>query len=71
MRMAFKKGQKVLIQVDLLAIGGTVEANTKNGREITGYFFSISLYFLNGKERLLEFSENYISLASYHQNSPN
>lgn len=66
---AFIKGQKVLIHDDLLATGGTVEATSlliqKMSGEIAGFSFLISLDFLNGKERLLKFSENNISLASY------
>jgi adenine phosphoribosyltransferase len=66
---AFLAGQKVLIHDDLLATGGTVEATSllieKMNGEIAGFSFLISLDFLNGKERLLKFSENNISLASY------
>ncbi|MBD3748127.1 MAG: adenine phosphoribosyltransferase [Sphingobacteriales bacterium] len=66
---AFKPGQKVLIHDDLLATGGTVEASSlliqKLKGEIAGFSFLISLDFLNGKERLKNFSEINISLASY------
>ena len=66
---AFIKGQKILIHDDLLATGGTVEATSlliqKMGGEIAGFSFLISLDFLKGKERLLKFSKNNFSLASY------
>lgn len=66
---AFEPGQKVLIHDDLLATGGTVVAASKLvkqlGAEVAAYSFIISLDFLNGKNRLNEFSANTFSLVSY------
>lgn len=66
---AFEMGQKVLIHDDLLATGGTVVAASKLvkqlGAEVAGYSFIISLDFLNGKNRLNEFSQNTFSLVTY------
>jgi adenine phosphoribosyltransferase len=66
---AFLPGQRVLIHDDLLATGGTVEAASlliqKMQGEIAGFSFLISLEFLNGKERLIAFSEKYVSLARF------
>lgn len=53
---AVKPGQKVLIVDDLLATGGTTEANVKLveqlGGEITGIIYFIELAFLNGRSKL-------------------
>lgn len=66
---AFEPGQKVLIHDDLLATGGTVVAASKLVQqlqaEIIAYSFIISLDFLNGKDRLSEYSSRTFSLVSY------
>jgi adenine phosphoribosyltransferase len=66
---ALTSGQKVLIHDDLLATGGTVVAASKLvmqlGAEVIGYSFIIGLDFLNGKLRLLPYSDKIYSLASY------
>lgn len=66
---AILPGQRVLIHDDLLATGGTVVAASrlieKLGAVVTGYSFIIALDFLNGKERLKEFSSHNHALASY------
>ena len=66
---AFEAGQKVLIHDDLLATGGTVVAASKLvaqlGAEVSAYSFIISLDFLNGKERLNNFSTKTFSLVAY------
>ncbi|MES2653734.1 MAG: adenine phosphoribosyltransferase [Bacteroidota bacterium] len=66
---AFLAGQQVLIHDDLLATGGTVVAASKLvgqlGATIAGYSFLISLDFLNGRDRLSEFSKNIFSLTSF------
>lgn len=53
---AVKPGQKVLIVDDLLATGGTTEANIKLveqlGGKVAGIIFFIELSFLNGRSRL-------------------
>ncbi len=66
---AFEFGQKVLIHDDLLATGGTVVAASKLVKqldaEVAAYSFIISLDFLDGKNRLNEFTLNTFSLVSY------
>jgi adenine phosphoribosyltransferase len=66
---AFAEGQKILIHDDLLATGGTVEATSllieKMKGKVAGFSFLISLDFLDGKQKLHQFSENIISLAPY------
>jgi len=66
---AFLPGQHVLIHDDLLATGGTVVAAShlieKLDAVVAGYSFIIALDFLNGRERLDEFSPNTYALASY------
>jgi len=53
---AVKPGQKVVIVDDLLATGGTIEANIKLveslGGEVVGLLFFIELDFLKGREKL-------------------
>ncbi|MFA5244075.1 MAG: adenine phosphoribosyltransferase [Pedobacter sp.] len=66
---AIKRGQRVLIHDDLLATGGTVSAATRLVQKLDGvvaaYAFVVSLDFLNANEKLMEVSENIISLVSY------
>ncbi|WP_257667639.1 adenine phosphoribosyltransferase [Parapedobacter tibetensis] len=66
---AFMPGARVLIHDDLLATGGTVAATSqliqKLGGSVAGYAFIITLDFLNGKERLLSYSPNVVSLVGY------
>lgn len=61
---AVKPGQRVLIVDDLLATGGTTEANIKLieqlGGEVAGIIFFIELGFLNGRDRLKGYSVNSI-----------
>jgi adenine phosphoribosyltransferase len=56
---AIKPGQRVLIVDDLLATGGTTEANVRLvqelGGEIVGILYFIELSFLNGRDRLGDF----------------
>ena len=53
---AIKPGQKVVIIDDLLATGGTTEANIKLverlGGEVAGIVYFIELTFLNGRDKL-------------------
>lgn len=53
---AVKPGQRVVIVDDLLATGGTTEANIKLieklGGEIAGIVYFIELSFLNGRDKL-------------------
>ena len=66
---ALLPGQKVLIHDDLLATGGTVVAAAKLisrlNAEVAGCSFIIALDFLNGRERLAEFTPETFALASY------
>lgn len=66
---AFAVGTRALIHDDLLATGGTVVATSqliqKLGGIVTGYAFVISLDFLHGRERLLPYSSEVISLIGY------
>lgn len=66
---AISKGQKVLVHDDLLATGGSAEAAAKliqqAGGEIGGFNFLVSLDFLNGREKLLNISDNIINLVNY------
>lgn len=56
---AVKPGQRVVIVDDLLATGGTTEANIKLveklGGEIAGIVFFIELSFLNGRDKLKDY----------------
>ncbi len=66
---ALLPGQRVLIHDDLLATGGTVVAASeliqKLDAVVAGYSFIISLDFLNGNERLKDYSVHHHALASY------
>lgn len=66
---AFTAGQNVLIHDDLLATGGTVVAASKLVNQlqanVAAYSFLISLDFLNGKQKLADFSKHTFSLVSY------
>ena len=66
---ALLPGQRVLIHDDLLATGGTVVAASeliqKLNAVVAGYSFIISLDFLNGRQRLKEYSPNHFALVVY------
>lgn len=66
---AIQKGQRVLIHDDLLATGGTAEATAKLvhklGGEVVGFNFVVELCFLNGKEKLIQFSNHIDSLVTF------
>ncbi|PYG87418.1 adenine phosphoribosyltransferase [Ruminiclostridium sufflavum DSM 19573] len=61
---AVKPGQKVLIVDDLLATGGTAEANIKLveqlGGKVVGLVYFIELSMLKGREKLKEYKVNSI-----------
>ncbi|EMS73863.1 adenine phosphoribosyltransferase [Ruminiclostridium cellobioparum] len=61
---AVKPGQKVLIVDDLLATGGTTEANIKLieqlGGEVAGIIYFIELGFLEGRKKLEGYKVNSI-----------
>ena len=64
-----KPGMNVLIHDDLLATGGTAMAAAELVRmqegNIAGFAFVIELGFLNGTQRLNEYSSNVVNLVSY------
>ena len=64
-----KPGWKVLIHDDLLATGGTAcaaaELIQKQNGTVAGYAFLVTLDFLNGKEALDNYSNNFFSLVHY------
>ena len=66
---AFEAGKNILIHDDLLATGGTTAAAGSLVKKLNGnivcFSFLIELKFLNGKERILPFSENILTLAEY------
>lgn len=66
---AFEPGQNILVHDDLLATGGTVIAASQLVKllsaNVAAYSFLINLDFLNGKERLLAYTSNIFSLATY------
>jgi adenine phosphoribosyltransferase len=66
---AVSKGQRVLIHDDLLATGGSANAAgkliEKAGGEVVGFNFLVALNFLNGSEKLKEFSNNITNLVAY------
>ncbi|MGB0369256.1 MAG: adenine phosphoribosyltransferase, partial [Flavobacteriales bacterium] len=62
-------GWNVLIHDDLLATGGTAcaaaELIKKQNGNVAGFSFLVTLDFLNGKEKLDAYSENFSSLVNY------
>lgn len=66
---AVSKGQNILVHDDLLATGGSAEAAgrliQKAGGDVAGFNFLVSLDFLNGIEKLKEFSNNITNLVTY------
>lgn len=66
---AISRGQRVLIHDDLLATGGSANAAAhlvqKCGGEVVAFHFLVGLDFLNGKEKLREFTDNIINLVAY------
>jgi len=64
-----KIGWNVLVHDDLLATGGTAcaaaELIQRLGAKVAGFAFVISLDFLNGKEKLKQYSDHFISLKDY------
>ena len=66
---ALVKGSRVLIHDDLLATGGTALAAAELvksiGGDVAGFGFIIELSDLKGREKLLKYNTNIISLATY------
>ncbi|WP_341901908.1 adenine phosphoribosyltransferase [Fluviicola taffensis] len=66
---AVQEGERVLIHDDLLATGGSASAAAeliqKCGGEVAGFNFLVGLNFLNGKEKLKNYSNNITNLVAY------
>ena len=66
---SIKPDWNVFIHDDLLATGGTAIAASelvkKQGGKVAGYGFLIELSFLNGTEKLKQYSDNIINLVTY------
>lgn len=66
---AISPGQNILIHDDLLATGGSAcaaaELITKQGGTVAGFNFLIGLSFLQGNEKLTNYSENISTLVAY------
>ena len=66
---AIEKGDKVLIHDDLLATGGSAiaaaELIRKLNGEVTAFNFIIELSFLDGRQKLQQYTKNIVNLASY------
>jgi adenine phosphoribosyltransferase len=66
---AISTGDKVLIHDDLLATGGSAAAAAelilKSGGIVAGFNFLVSLDFLNGEEKLKNYTDNIVNLARY------
>ena len=64
-----KKDWNVLVHDDLLATGGTAcaaaELINQLDAKVAGFAFVVSLDFLNGKEKLVPYSDTIISLKDY------
>lgn len=64
-----QKGMRVLVHDDVLATGGTAEASAqliqKCGGIVTQFSFIAELSFLNGREKLSQFSDEIQGLVSY------
>lgn len=64
-----KKGWNVLVHDDLLATGGTAcaaaELIQQLEAKVAGFAFVVALDFLNGKEKLMQYSDCIISLKDY------
>lgn len=59
----------IMIHDDLLATGGTAMAAAElikaEGGKVAGFSFIVELDFLKGKERILPYSRNIVSMANY------
>lgn len=66
---SIKKGWKVVIHDDLLATGGTAAATAdlikQFGAEVCAFSFIVGLDFLNGKEKLINHTNNIKCLVHY------
>lgn len=66
---AIQKNWNVLVHDDLLATGGTAKAAAElikmQQANVAGFSFVVELDFLNGRNELLKYSKNIISLANF------
>lgn len=66
---AIQKNWNVLVHDDLLATGGTAKAAAElilmQGGSVAGFSFVVELDFLNGRNELLKYSKNIISLTNF------
>ena len=66
---AIQPGWNVLIHDDLLATGGTAcaaaELIAKQKGTVAGFAFLVTLDFLNGKQKLDNYTSNFLSLVNY------
>jgi adenine phosphoribosyltransferase len=66
---AVQANQRVLIHDDLLATGGSAGAAAeliqKSGAEVAGFSFLVELSFLEGQEKLKQYSTNIHGIISY------
>lgn len=66
---AVKPGEKILIHDDLLATGGSAAAAAELivqcGGEVAGFNFLVGLNFLNGEEKLRNYTDNITNLVDY------
>jgi adenine phosphoribosyltransferase len=66
---AISHGQNVLVHDDLLATGGSASAAAeliqKCGGKIAGFSFLVNLSFLNGEQKLMQYTNNIQSLVTY------
>ncbi len=66
---AVQANQRVLIHDDLLATGGSAGAAAeliqKSGAEFAGFSFLVELSFLEGQEKLKQYSTNIHGIISY------
>lgn len=68
-RGSIKPNWKVLVHDDLLATGGTAAATAslvqQEGAQVAGFAFIVELGFLNGKEALVDFSDQITTLITF------
>ena len=66
---AIKPNWNILVHDDLLATGGTAKAAAElilmQQANVAGFSFVVELDFLNGRNELLKYSKNIISLTNF------
>ena len=70
---AIQKDWNVLVHDDLLATGGTAKAASElilmQGGIVAGFSFVVELDFLKGRNELLKYSKNIVSLTNFKKNT--